>query len=207
MHVGDLKAHWEGVYASKDESEVSWYEATPQLSLELIAATGAVPDSAIIDVGGGASRLADALLDRGHADVTVLDLAEAALARSRARLGRRAADVRWIAADATAWTPQRQYDVWHDRAVFHFLTTEGDQNAYLSSLRRALRVGGHAIIATFGPGGPDRCSGLPVQRYDAESLSARLGAGFTRLRALERRHATPLGATQEFTYGLFRRAE
>jgi len=149
----------------------------------------------------------DRLLALGFTDVTVVDVSDAALRVARARLGQDAEAVSWLVADARQLTLPQPIDLWHDRAVFHFLTTGADQDAYLSSVRKALRVGGHAIIATFGLGGPEKCSGLLIQRYDAESLSARLGAGFVRVRVLERRHITPSGAPQEFTYGLFRRME
>ena len=173
----------------------------------MIGAVALPKDGHIVDVGGGASTLVDRLVAQGFTAITVVDISPAALQAARARLGQDADGVSWLVGDARQLSLPEPADLWHDRAVFHFLTTEVDQDAYVSSLRRALRVGGHAIIATFGPGGPDRCSGLPVQRYDAESLSARLGAGFTRLRVLQRRHVTPAGATQEFTYGLFRRTE
>jgi ubiquinone/menaquinone biosynthesis C-methylase UbiE len=143
------KAHWEDVYTKKDETEVSWFQENPAPSLELIAQIGATPASAIIDVGGGASRLVDKLIEKGFQDVTVLDLSEAALGAAKARLRERAAQVHWIVADATIWEPVRTYDIWHDRAAFHFLTEESDRSAYIAHLKRGLKVGGHAIIATF----------------------------------------------------------
>src|SRR5205814_10594884 len=139
---------------------------------------GAIKNSAIIDIGGGTSRLVGSLVERGYEDVTVLDLSAAALASARSRIGDQADRVEWIAADVTIWEPSRAYDIWHDRAAFHFLTEPNDQAAYVARLRGALRVGGHAIIATFAPDGPERCSGLPVSRYDANSLGAKLGDGF-----------------------------
>src|SRR4051812_14595300 len=150
------QAHWENVYASKGESEVSWFQENPALSLELIASAGAGPDTAIIDIGGGASRLVDRLLDRGFRTVTVLDLSEAALCAAAARLGDRAAQVSCLVADATLWQPAQAYDIWHDRAAFHFLIDAADRGAYLARLKQALKVGGHAIIATFAPDGPER---------------------------------------------------
>src|SRR5580704_16764937 len=142
------REHWQNVYTTRRETEVSWFQATPSLSIELIRSVGALGQAAIIDIGGGASRLADALLDHGCTDVTVLDVSEAALAATRARLGARAAGVQWIAADATRWDPPRQYDLWHDRAAFHFLTDANDRAAYVERLTQALASGGHAIIAT-----------------------------------------------------------
>lgn len=197
--------HWENVYREKGEFQVSWFQDNPALSLELIRALGAPADAAIVDVGGGASRLVDVLLDAGHADLTVLDLSEGAIAIAKTRLGERAGQVTWIAADATRWQPPHQYDVWHDRAAFHFLTDAADRAAYVSRLTRALRPGGHAIIATFAPDGPERCSGLPVVRYDGARLAAELGHAFTLVETRRHEHATPWGATQRFQFSVFRR--
>jgi len=159
-----------------------------------------------VDVGGGASSLVDRLLDRGFERVTVVDLAEPSLHAARTRLGPRADRVSWLRADARTLRLPRPVDLWHDRAVFHFLTEPADQDAYVSSLGAAVRPGGHVVIATFGPQGPQKCSGLAVERYDAEKLSRRLGPGFALLRSLEKVHTTPGGAAQQFTYCLFRRA-
>lgn len=198
--------HWEKVYTTRGESEVSWFQETPALSLELIELVGAMQDSAIIDIGGGASRLVDHLVSRGFQDLTVLDLSAAALASARSRIGDRANRVTWITADVTLWQPQRSYDVWHDRAAFHFLTEPNDQAAYVARLRRALRVGGHAIIATFAPDGPERCSGLMVRRYDANALAATLGAGFELIDTRRHEHTTPWGAVQKFQFSTFQRS-
>jgi SAM-dependent methyltransferase len=197
--------HWENVYATKGEHEVSWFQEAPEPSLQLIGLAGATRSSGIIDIGGGASRLVDCLVSQGYQDVTVLDLSEAALASARSRIGEEASRVTWIAADVTAWEPSRTYDVWHDRAAFHFLTDAKDQMAYVARLRRALRPGGHAIIGTFAPDGPERCSGLTVSRYDANSLAATLGPGFELIDARRHEHATPWGATQKFQFSTFRR--
>jgi SAM-dependent methyltransferase len=199
------QSHWQNVYTSKGENQVSWFQETPAPSLELIELAGAGPSSGIIDIGGGASRLADCLVSQGYEDVTVLDLSAAALASARSRMGDRAARVTWIAADVTTWEPSRSYDVWHDRAAFHFLTLAKDQAAYVARLRRALRPGGHAIIGTFAPDGPERCSGLLVSRYDAASLAATLGSGFELIDARRHEHVTPWGATQKFQFSTFRR--
>jgi SAM-dependent methyltransferase len=195
--------HWDDVYASKAETEVSWFEATPAPSLELLALVGATPHSAILDVGGGASRLVDHLIAAGYEDVAVLDLSVAALAAARARLGAAAERVAWIAADVTAWTPPRAYDVWHDRAAFHFLVDPADQAAYRVRLRQALRPGGHAILATFALDGPERCSGLPVQRWDAAGLAEFLGPDFALVEARRHEHVTPRGAVQRFQFAAF----
>lgn len=201
----DRKSHWEGIYTAKDEREVSWFEESPALSLDLIAATGAPHASAVIDIGGGAAHLADALLDGGYSDVTVLDLAESALTKTKARLGARASQINWIVDDVTSWEPKRQYDVWHDRAVFHFLTEPGGRTAYGERLIQGVKSGGHVIIGTFAFDGPDRCSGLPVQRYDAASLASVLPAAFALVSAREEAHRTPSGAIQRFQFSTFSR--
>lgn len=201
----DAKAHWEDVYATKGEAEVSWFQETPDISLDLIAATGVAKDAAIIDVGGGASRLVDALLARDFSNLTVLDISQAALDAARARIGAAARRVAWIAADATQWEPTAQYDVWHDRAAFHFLTEPDQQRAYLDRLRRALVPGGHLIIGTFAPDGPERCSGLPVQRHDGTSLGRLLGEEFALVEGRRHDHTTPWGSTQHFQFSRFRR--
>jgi trans-aconitate methyltransferase len=205
MNDASRRDHWENVYTSKGEDQVSWFQETPALSLELIGLAGAVPGSGIIDIGGGASRLADALVAQGYQDVTVLDLSVAALASAQSRMGDKAERVTWIAADVTAWEPSRSYDVWHDRAAFHFLVEPRDQAAYVARLRRALRLGGHAIIGTFAPDGPERCSGLLVSRYDAGSLARTLGSGFVLIDTRRHAHVTPWGATQKFQFTTFRR--
>lgn len=196
--------HWDAVYAARRPTEVSWYQRDPRLSLALIEAAGVAPDDPIIDVGAGASYLVDRLLERGFADVTVLDVSELALQRVRERLGGVGARVAVVRTDVLAFEPARAYALWHDRAVFHFLTDPDDRRRYVDVLSRAVRPGGHVVIATFAPDGPPKCSGLPVERYDAEALSATLGAGFELLRAEEEAHRTPSGAVQPFQYGLFR---
>lgn len=204
--MSGAREHWEGVYRSRAEGEVSWFQARPEPSLALVKE--AAPDFAapIIDVGGGASRLADELLAAGYTDLTVLDISEAALARTRARLGAKAVRVQFIAADITLWSPARQWCVWHDRAAFHFLTDRKGQDAYIRALTQATAPGATIIIATFALDGPERCSGLPVQRYSAETLAARLGPGFRLERQEPELHATPRGASQSFLYCVFTRA-
>jgi SAM-dependent methyltransferase len=205
MQSDSRQAHWEGVYTQKGESEVSWFQENPAPSLDLIAHVGATPDSAVIDVGGGASRLVDNLVERGFEDVTVLDLSEAALEAAKARLGDRAVQVHWIVADATVWEPLRTYDIWHDRAAFHFLTEDSDRAVYIARLELALKVGGYAIIATFALDGPERCSGLPVMRYDAVGLGQTLGRVFQLVDTRRHAHATPWGTEQSFQFSVFRR--
>lgn len=199
------KQHWEAVYRSKDPTQVSWFQPSPRLSLQLIRDSGLPRDAALIDLGGGASRLVDTLLEEGYTDLTVLDISGAALAEARRRLGAAAAGVRWIEADATSVELPGRYALWHDRAVFHFLTDPRERAAYLERLRRHLAPGGALIIATFAPDGPERCSGLPVQRYDERGLAQTLGPGL-RLEAVCREvHTTPAGAAQSFVYCRFRR--
>lgn len=201
------QAHWENVYTTKGEKEVSWFQENPAPSLDLIALTGLSDDAAIIDIGGGASRLVDDLLTRKFRRLTVLDLSEAALAAARKRLGDRGADVQWVIADVTKWEPTQTYDLWHDRAAFHFLTDQADQSAYVDRLKKALRPGGYVIIGTFAPDGPERCSGLPIVRHDATTLAAILGSDFVLIDTRRHDHATPWGAVQRFQFSTFRRAE
>jgi 2-polyprenyl-3-methyl-5-hydroxy-6-metoxy-1,4-benzoquinol methylase len=199
------KAHWENVYASKGESEVSWFQEDPVPSLELIALAGIPPDAAIIDIGGGASRLVDGLVVRKFRRLTVLDLSEAALDAAKQRLGHKAANVRWEIADVTKWQPSETYDLWHDRAAFHFLIDPADQSAYVDRLKKAVKPAGYVVIGTFALDGPERCSGLPIVRYDAAALSVILGADFKLTDARRHDHATPWGALQRFQFSTFRR--
>ena len=202
----DRKRHWDGVYTTKQPTEVSWYQAEPVRSLELLAEAGAGPETTIVDVGGGDSTLVDAVLARGLGRMTVLDISGAALARGRARLGERAAEVTWIEADVTrAALPPHAFDVWHDRAVFHFLTEREDRARYAAVAAAAVRPGGTLLVATFAPDGPTRCSGLPVERYDAEGLARELGDAFTLVRGFGDVHRTPSGGEQRFTVAVFRR--
>lgn len=195
-----LREHWRDVHRGRAPEAASWYQPEPALSLALIEATGLAPDAGIIDVGGGASTLTDHLLDRGYRDLTVLDIAGPALEAARARLGARAGQVTWIEADVTGWSPPRRWDLWHDRAVFHFLVDAEDRRAYTAALDRALPSGGHLIVATFAPEGPDRCSGLPVVRYDETGLRRELGPGFRFVESRRETHRTPGGIAQAFIY-------
>lgn len=202
------KAHWERVYATRDATEVSWFQPHAEQSLQLIRDAGSPPSARIIDVGGGASTLVDDLLDAGYRDVTVLDLSANALAVARARLGPRAAGVRWLEANVIeADLPAQGYDVWHDRAVFHFLTTPEDRRAYVGRVLHAVRPGGLVIVATFAEDGPTQCSGLDVMRYDAAGLHAQFGEPFTLLTHVTEAHQTPAGRVQQFIYCLCRKAQ
>ena len=205
MSEFNRQAHWQKVYKEKGEYRVSWFQERPGISLELIEAVGAKPNSAIIDIGGGASRLVDVLVRKGYRDLTVLDLSDDAIAITRSRLAERAGTVKWLVTDVTEWEPSRHYDLWHDRAAFHFLTNAADRAAYLDRLIRAVRPGGHAIIGTFAIDGPERCSGLPVVRYDATALSAALGRAFALIATRRHDHTTPTGAIQQFLFSVFRR--
>ncbi len=199
----DRQAHWQDVYTTKGEKEVSWFQSRPAKALELIAASGKGLDLAIVDVGGGASRLVDELLAAGYRNLTVLDLSEAALAAAQERIGSRSKEVKWIVADVTTWQSSEQYDLWHDRAAFHFLTDEEDRKAYVSRLTSTLHDGGQVIIGTFALNGPERCSGLPVQRYDAATLAAVLGPRFRLLASDDEEHRTPWGSSQMFQFNRF----
>ncbi|MGA7070767.1 class I SAM-dependent methyltransferase [Bradyrhizobium sp.] len=201
----DRKDHWEMVYATKHENEVSWFQDDPAPSLELIERAHPGKDAEIIDIGCGASRLVDGLVERGFRYVTALDISAAALDLAALRLGRRASEVRWITADVTEWNPSRRFAIWHDRAAFHFLVEEADRAAYVARLKAALVPGGHAIIATFAADGPDACSGLPVHRYDAAGLAAELGAEFTLLDCRPHDHLTPWNSSQRFQFSIFQR--
>ncbi|QBJ22887.1 class I SAM-dependent methyltransferase [Haematobacter massiliensis] len=202
--MAETPNRWEGVYQSKEEAETSWFEDRPQVSLDLIAATGVGKDAAIVDVGAGSSRLVDCLLEQGFRGITMLDLSDTALAKARSRLPQDA-PVEWVVANILHWQPTVRFDVWHDRAAFHFLTGAADQDAYLRVMDRALLPGGHAIIGTFAPDGPTQCSGLPVARFDAALLSERLGSGYRLVRSLGHEHRTPWDSVQRFHFSLFRK--
>ena len=206
MTQANPKDHWEAVYTTtKDEADVSWFQDSPVPSLKLIEQTRPSKDAAIIDVGGGASRLADGLLERGFRRVTVLDISAAALDLAALRLGRRASEVQWIVDDVTAWEPAQRFDIWHDRAAFHFLVEAADRAAYIARLKQALVPGGYAIIGSFAADGPETCSGLPVHRYDAAGLARELGEDFALVDSRPHDHATPWNAQQRFQFSMFRR--
>lgn len=199
------REHWEQVYQARQHDEVSWYQAHPATSLRFIEASGLPRDAPIVDVGGGASRLVDCLLERGFNDLTVIDVAPSALQQARARLGERADGVDWIEADVTAFSPSRRYHLWHDRAVFHFLVTDEARAAYLAALRAGLAPGGTLVLAAFATGGPRRCSGLPVRQYDGPTLCAEFGDEFELLDATRTVHHTPGDIEQLFAWFRLRR--
>ncbi|MFC4946183.1 class I SAM-dependent methyltransferase [Pseudonocardia sp. GCM10023141] len=199
--AGTRAAHWNAVYGRLDDTQVSWYEPDPTSSLAMLDTAGVDPGMSVIDVGAGASRLADALLARGFGDVTALDVSDDGLAHTRARLGAAAAErVAWVVADLLGWVPQRRYQVWHDRAVFHFLTDPADQARYRDLLHAALRPDARVIIATFADDGPRSCSGLPTARYSPTQLGAVLGSSFDVIATRREHHRTPAGAIQPFTW-------
>lgn len=201
------KAHWENIYKTKSAGQVSWYCPHLERSLEFINKAGLSKGSAIIDIGGGASTLADDLLGLGFKDLTALDISGEALKVARERLGKKAQQVHWLEASVldAALEPAR-YDLWHDRAVFHFLIDAGNRKKYVEQLKRSLKAGGHAVLATFSLKGPLKCSGLEIVRYGPESLAAELGKGFELIESLEEEHRTPFGTSQAFLYCLFKRS-
>ncbi|MCX7645448.1 MAG: class I SAM-dependent methyltransferase [Rhodobacteraceae bacterium] len=206
--MADRSDHWNAVFGARADTGLSWFEAEPALSLGLIAAHAA-PGDPVLDAGGGTARLVDALLDRGLGPVSVLDVSSAALAAARARLGPRADAVRWIEADLTRWVPDATFAVWHDRAVFHFLTDPAERAAYVAAMDAALRPGGTAILMTFAEDGPESCSGLPVARWSSDALAAEIGrlapGRFRRIGSRRHMHVTPAGRSQSFQATLLRK--
>lgn len=204
----ETKTHWENVYETKPSDRVSWFQEHAALSLQLIQKVESRGDAKIIDVGAGASTLVDDLLSFGFKDVTVLDISRKALETARHRLGERADRVHWIEADiTTAQFPQYYFDVWHDRAVFHFLTNPDDRGKYVENVLHSVKAGGHVIVATFSLSGPTKCSGLDVVRYSPETLQGEFGNSFDLIDHVEEKHKTPSGAEQQFIYNVFAKKE
>jgi ubiquinone/menaquinone biosynthesis C-methylase UbiE len=204
--IMERKPHWENIYATKVSTQVSWYKEHLEISLQLIEWTGIEKTAHIIDVGGGASTLVDDLLEMGFKHITVLDISSAAIDAARARLGSRAEDVTWIEADITQVTlPHHYYDLWHDRAVFHFLTSAKDRQRYIEAVKHSLKPRGHVIVATFVPDGPPRCSGLDVVRYSPQSLHDEFGNDFELIESTSEAHITPSGTQQKFVYCYLRK--
>jgi SAM-dependent methyltransferase len=197
----DQQEHWERIHGTRAPVDASWYRPHLDRSLAFIEGAGLPPSARIIDVGGGASTLVDDLLDRGFKAVTVLDISSAAIDRVRERLGARGNAVTWLVGDITTIDlPEHHYDFWHDRAVFHFLTDDDARARYISAVRRSLKIDGHIVVATFGPQGPERCSGLNVVRYSADALHAQFGGQFRKVASHTEIHTTPWGTEQEFMY-------
>ena len=196
----DRKKHWEQVYSQRQSTEVSWYQQHPEGSLELIDATGVKQSASIVDIGGGASTLVDFLLKAGYKHLSVLDISPAAIKQAKSRLGSNESKVEWIEQDITEFKTDRCFDVWHDRAVFHFLTDEKDRTSYVKAMLSALNIGAHVIIAAFDANGPKKCSGLKVMHYSPEKMSAVLGGSFQLIETRTENHLTPGGASQGFVY-------
>jgi hypothetical protein len=200
--MNDRRRHWDSAYKGREETEVSWFQETAEPSLGLILKHSR-PDHAVIDIGAGASRLVDGLLDRGYSDITLVDISQIALDKTRRRLGAMATDISFLDVDVTAWAPQRAWDVWHDRAVFHFLVQDVDQAAYLAVMDKGTRPGSVVVLGTFALQGPEKCSGLPVRRYSARSLQNRIGAQYRLIEEVDHVHRTPVGREQAFTFAVF----
>jgi SAM-dependent methyltransferase len=201
----DARSHWENVYTTKAPKAVSWYRPHLERSLEIVERIASDRSASIVDVGGGESTLVDDLLARGYQNVTVLDVSPTAVDVTKGRLGRAANSVQWVVGDITSVElPSSAYDVWHDRAVFHFLTAMEQRVAYVRQVARAVKPGGYVLVSTFGPEGPTKCSGLEVVRYDAESLHAEFGVRFRLQQSLKELHETPFGTAQQFLYCLCR---
>jgi hypothetical protein len=198
----DTRERWNAIYATQSDRQVSWFEPLPAVSVRMMEAAGLTPETCVIDVGGGDSRLVDYLVGRGLDCVAVLDVSSAALKRAKTRIGT-AADLTWIEADVTADWSLKPMDIWHDRAAFHFLTDVAAKTLYRARLLRTLKAHGTAIIATFALDGPERCSGLPVTRYSPETLAAELGEGLRLVESVRHLHSTPWGAIQQFQYSRF----
>jgi SAM-dependent methyltransferase len=197
----DAQAHWERIYAEKAPDQVSWYRPHLEISLALIEQYAPKRSSRIIDVGGGESTLVDDLLLRGYENITVLDISRTAIDANQKRLGKVSERVHWLVGDITkVQLESSAYDVWHDRAIFHFLTGPSDRAAYVRQVARAVKRGGHVVVSTFGPEGPTKCSGLEIVRYDAESLHGEFGAQFQLLGSSLEQHRTPFGKVQQFVY-------
>jgi SAM-dependent methyltransferase len=201
----DRTQHWENVYQTKSSTEVSWYEPDPKQSLYLILQVTGESRGRVLDVGGGQAFLVDRLLDTGFKQVAVLDISQTAIDATKARLGERASQVEWIVADITHRDLLGEFDVWHDRAVFHFIMDPDDRRHYVELLKRSLPIGGHFVVGTFAKGGPEKCSGLPICQYDATTMQAELGPSFEPVECSEYLHTTPTGKPQQYFFGVYKR--
>lgn len=205
MNHLERKKHWEDIYEHKALTEVSWYQPTPATSLGMIQQFGISQESKIIDIGGGDSFLVDHLLDLGYENVTVLDISEKAIERAKSRLGARALDVKWVVADVTDFKPKEQYDLWHDRAAFHFLTQEEDIAVYMNVVSQSVRKGAYLVIGTFSENGPKKCSGIEIRQYSEQSMTTQMQSHFEKLGCLTVDHQTPFETTQQFLFCSFQR--
>ncbi len=202
---GTKKDHWQQVFVEKDENAVSWFQPDPEPDFGLIRQFDKELTEPLIDIGAGASLLADKLVNYGFSKITLLDISQAGLAKTRARLGRVSHKINYIVTDIVKWSPPGKYHLWHDRAVFHFLVTQDDQNAYIEVLGKATNTGSIVIMGAFALDGPEKCSGLPVQKYSAETLAERFGSSFELLKTLDDTHLTPARREQKFTFSVFAR--
>jgi len=205
MVTGDRKRHWNEVYSKKGPEDLTWSQPRPDASLSLIRDAGVAPEARILDVGGGTSFLTAFLLEEGYRHLSVLDVSDRALAIAKERTGAWSSEIEWYEADVATFEPPHRWDLWHDRAVFHFMTTKEDRAAYLRTLNASVAPGGHVVIATFAPDGPQRCSGLDCLRYSPEALHAVLGGGYELRGSIEENHETPAGGTQKFVYSWFQK--
>jgi ubiquinone/menaquinone biosynthesis C-methylase UbiE len=205
-YMENIKEHWEHIYQTRQPNEVSWTQEIPQTSLDFINSFHLPKTAKIIDIGGGDSKLVDYLLSEGFQDITVLDISEKALEKAKQRLGNYATKVKWVVQDILHFTPDIPFDLWHDRATFHFLTTQQQVSSYLSIIRQGIRKGGHAIIGTFSVNGPEQCSGLPIRQYDEEALQHELSTGFEKVKCITEDHITPFNTIQNFLFCSFKRA-
>lgn len=199
----DNKKHWENVYSTKQPNEVSWTQEIPTASLEFIDSFGVSKEAKIIDIGGGDSKLVDYLLEKGFENITVLDISSASLDKAKTRLGKKAQKINWIVSDITEFNPKEKYDVWHDRATFHFLTTSDQINKYMAIARSS--ISGYMTIGTFSTNGPEKCSGLPVKQYNELSLTSELKQGFEKIKCINEEHITPFNTKQDFLFCSFKR--
>lgn len=202
----DNKQHWEKVYTTKEFTEVSWYQATPVVSLNFIAEFNVAKDAAIIDIGGGDSYFVDHLLNLGYTNITVLDISEAAIARAKKRLGAKASQINWVISDIINYEPDRQFDFWHDRATFHFLTTTDNVNTYLAIANKAVSSSGKIVMGTFSENGPEKCSGLPIKQYSEDTLTTIIKNWFQKIKCIHTDHITPFNTVQNFLFCSFKKA-
>ena len=205
MDMQNNKQHWENVFATKDETEVSWFQPYPKTSIEFLELFQLPVTANIIDVGGGDSHLVDALLDKGYQNIWVLDISATALEKAKQRLGEKAKQVHWIVTDVTEFIPPVQFDFWHDRAAFHFLTNEEAVNKYVSVAERGIKENGYLILGTFSESGPTKCSGLKIQQYNEASMSARFEVAFNRIKCITENHTTPFNTVQNFLFCSFQK--
>lgn len=199
------KQHWENVFATKQETEVSWFQLYPKTSIEFLELFQLPIDANIIDIGGGDSHLVDALLDKGYQNIWVLDISANALERAKLRLGERAKQIHWVVSDVTEFAPPVQFDFWHDRAAFHFLINNDAINKYVSIAEKGITPNGYLILGTFSENGPKKCSGLEIQQYNESSMSARFEVAFTRIKCIEENHTTPFDTVQNFLFCSFQK--